>query len=147
MPKNRPPIKSEEETLFEGLLGPDEALDLESAREILEAHGLNPSDLISNFKSKLEDEARKLRLQGTAVPPSMQQALQNLRTGPLERPDPSANDPKAWLNGLLSGTLESSQRQSAYSLRPRKPGEPLTTKDKEILDALTAEIEAEQRKD
>ena len=139
------PARTERDRLFEALLGPDEEIDSESARQILQAHGIEPSELISKFKAKLDEEARKLRLQGIPVPPSMQNALHNLKAGPVERLDPTANDPSAWLNSLLSGALQSSRQQAAYSLRPRKPGQHLTGKDQNILDMLSAEIEEEEK--
>jgi hypothetical protein len=142
--KLRPPTKTEEDQLFENLLGADEELDIESARQIIEAHGIKPSALVSKFKAKVEDEARKLRLQGQAVPPLIQNALQNLKTGPAERHDPIAADPTAWLNALLGGSLTPIQQQPAYSFRPHKPGEQLSSNDKDILDSLSAEIEDEE---
>jgi hypothetical protein len=143
--KLRPIARTDEDQLFDALLGPDEDIDPESARQIIEAHGIKSSDLVSNFKSKLEEEARKLRLQGTPVPPLMQNALQNLKTGLTERPDPIAANPTAWLDGLLSGTLQPTQHQAAYSLRQRKGGEQLSSKDQKILDILNDEIEGEDR--
>jgi len=145
MPKKklRPPTKTEEDQLFDALLGPDEDLDVESAREIVEAYGTNPSELVSKLKARLDEEARQFRLRGMSVPPLIQNTLQNLRTGPA--PDPVATDPVAWLDGLLGGTLQLAKEQVAYSLRPRKPGDQLSRNDQRILDTLNDEIEDEEK--
>jgi hypothetical protein len=142
MPKKiRPLPKTEEDDLFEALLGPDEEIDLDTAKHVLQAYEVDPSDLVSKLKSRLEAEARRLRSEGKTVPVPVENALRNLRSAITRKSEPVRIDPDSYITNLLNGALPSAGTQAVSSLRGRKPGEKVSSKDKEILGLLKSELD------
>lgn len=139
--KIRPVSKSEEDELLEALIGPDEEIDLETARDVLQAYEVNSSDLVSKLKSRVEAEARRLRAQGKTVPVPVENALRDLRSATTKKSESAGIDPDWYLANLLSGTLLSAGAEAVSSLRGRKPGEKVSSKDKAILDSLKSKLD------
>ena len=139
--KIRPIPKTSEDELFDALLGCDEEIDLDTAKDVLHAYGVDSSALVSKLRSRVEAEARRLRSEGEAVPVPVENALRNLRSANTKKSEPAGVDPGAYITNLLSGTLPSAGSQAVASLRGRKPGEKVSSKDKEILDSLKRELD------
>ena len=138
--KVRPAPKTEKDRLSEALFGPDEEIDMGCSTEILDAYGITPSELINEFKKRVEAEAQKLRVQGKSVPVPMQNALKNLRSVTTNKSE--AVEPSQHIDNLLAGTLPtSSTARHAVSFRGLKPGDEIFPEDQEILDSLEYELE------
>lgn len=139
--KIRPISKTDEDELFDALLGPDEEIDLDTAKDVLQAYGVDSSDLVAKLRSRVEAEAHRLRSEGKAVPVPVENALRNLRNASTKKSEPDSVDPGSYITSLLSGTLPSAGSQAVASLRGRKPGDRVSSKDKEILDSLKNELD------
>lgn len=133
--------ESNEENLLDLLFGCDLDIDEETATDILEKYEINSDELLSNFKSRLEDEAKKQRISNGKVPHLMKSALNNLSS--KSKPVTSEqDDPKSWITKLLSGTLpEIENLDFAYSFRPTDKD--LSHSDKEILENLKTKLGGE----
>ncbi|HLG16951.1 MAG TPA: hypothetical protein VJH03_20970 [Blastocatellia bacterium] len=143
MPNKRtqPLPKTEEDELFEALLGPDEEIDLETAKDVLKACGVDSSDLVSKLMSRVEAGVRELRSKSKSVPVPVENALRNLRRAEEKKSESAGVDPDCYLANLLSGTLPSAGAEAVSSLRGRKLGEKVSSKDKEILDSLKSKLD------
>ena len=121
-------------------------MDDETAREVLKAHGIDPSDLVAEFKSRLEEEARQIRLEGRTVPTPMQNALENLRAVTSKAQSQPDVEPEAWIADLLSGNPNAygNTTSTLSSFRGRKSGEVVSEKDKKLVDELKAEVEEDE---
>lgn len=146
--KKKPPVQpTEHDKFFEALLGPDEEVDDETAREVLKAQGIDPSDLISEFKSRLDEEARKMRLEGKSIPTPMQNALENLRAAISKAKSQPEIQPDSWIANLLDGNPNTygNAASTLSSFRGRKSGEAVSAKDKALLESLKAELEGDDQ--
>lgn len=139
--KIRPIPKTSEDEMFDALLGSDELIDLDTAKDVLHAYGVDSSALVSKLRSRVEAEARRLRSEGKALPVPVENALRNLRSANTKKSEPAGVDAGAYITNLLSGTLPSAGSQAVASLRGGKPGEKVSSKDKEILDSLKRELD------
>lgn len=138
--KVRPAQKTEKDRLSEALFGPDEEIDEECSTEILDAYGITPSELVNEFKKRVEAEAQKLRVQGKSVPVPMQNALKNLRSVTANKSE--AVEPSQHIDNLLAGTLPASKTaKNAMSFRGLKQGDKIVPEDQQILDSLEEELE------
>ncbi|MDT5272786.1 MAG: hypothetical protein QOH49_4972 [Acidobacteriota bacterium] len=133
---------TEKEKLVEALIGSEEDFeDEECSEEYLEAFGINPDSLVSEFKEHLQEKARRHQAESGSVPDSISNALRAVRDH-LKSSDPMNVDPDDHIDRLLSGQLARgmSADQYARALR-RKEGEEMSEEDEKILDALEAELE------
>jgi hypothetical protein len=145
----RPTPKTEEDELFDALIGPDEEIDGEAAKEVLEIYGVNSSELVSRLKSRVEADVRQLRSEGKNVSVPMQNALKNLQaaTAPPPQQNPMDVDPNVHIDNLLSGKAKAATSStSRTSLRGRKSGERVTKKDKALLDSIKSEVDEKAKK-
>lgn len=141
--KIRPIPKTEEDELFDALIGLDEEIDNDTAKEVLKIYGVSSSDLVSKLKSRIEADARKLRLEGKSIPVPMQNALKNLQaaTAPPPKPDPMKVDPNVHIDNLLNGKAKvASGAAGRIGFKGRKAGERVSRKDKEIIESLKTEV-------
>jgi hypothetical protein len=142
--KVRPIPKTEEDELFDALIGPDEEIDDETAKEVLKIYGVSSSDLVSKLKSRVEADVRKLRSESKSTPVPIQNALKNLQTAttPHPKPDPMNVDPNTHINNLLGGKAKAvSGAAGRIGFRGRKAGERVSRKDKELIESLKAEVD------
>lgn len=144
--KIRPIPKSKRDETIDALFGPDEEMDIETAEEILRICEVEPADLVSKLKSRLEETSRRLSSEGRTVPVPMQNAIKGLRETIRSsiKPDPMNVDPITHINNLLSGAATGSSGEGTrLSFRNRKTGEPVSKRDKELLEELKAEANSE----
>jgi hypothetical protein len=141
--KHRPAPKSEKDELYEALLGSDEEMDDEEASEILAGHGINSSDLLLEFKSRVETDARRIQSNGKTIPVPMQNAIKNLRaTIDSQKQEENSIDPAEHIESLLSGKAQAATNSAGrYSFRNRKAGEKISNNDRNLLDSLEDEVE------
>lgn len=142
--KIRPITKTEEDELFDALIGPNDEIDDDTAKEVLRTYGVSSSDLVSKLKSRVEADVRKLRYEGKSVPVPMQNALKNLRDATTPPPEENSMeiDPNVYIDNLLSGkAMAASGTSSRTSLRGRKAGERVSRKDKDLLDSIKSEVD------
>lgn len=131
--------KSEREEIFDALLGPPEEMDEESADAFLETYDIDPTQLVSELKECISRESRKLRVAGREAPPTMQNALRDLREYERRRSTPPLVDPAIWIGNLLNSDLGGTGRtEVVYSFHKRKGD--LSESDQAVLDALKAEL-------
>lgn len=133
-----------EENLLDLLFGCDLDMDEETATAILEKCEINSEKLLSDFQFQLENEAKKQRINNGNVPSLMKSALNNLSSKPKFITS-EEEDPKSWINKLLSGVLPNVENlEVAYSFRPSDKD--LLQSDKEILENLKTKLGGEQKK-
>jgi hypothetical protein len=141
------PEPAEKEKLVEALIGAGEDFeDEECSEEYLEAFGIDPSMLVSEFKEYLQEKARRHQAEDGSVPDSINNALRAVRDH-LRSSDPMNVDPDDHIDKLLSGLLAKGASAGGYAraLR-RKEGEEMCEEDEELLDSLEAELEDDDQK-
>lgn len=137
---------TDKEKLVEALIGSDDDFeDEECSEEYLEAFGIDPDSLVSEFKDYLQEKARRHQAEGGSVPDSISNALRAVRDH-LKSSNPMNVDPDDHIDRLLSGQLAqgASAGQYARALR-RTEDEEMSEEDEQILDALEAELEEGDR--
>jgi hypothetical protein len=104
--KHPPPARNDLERLYDTLLSSDEEMDEATAAEVLREHGVDLSILTSNFRLRLEQEARRLRAQGVPLPFPMLAALEGVRcTTAVTTDETSFVEPSVWIDALLADSL------------------------------------------
>jgi hypothetical protein len=137
--KNLMPPKSPREALLDAILGPDEEMDDELADEILRDHDLTGSELVEEFKLRLQAEIKN-HLQATnEISKPLEAALKSIREQQREaEPEPVEAD--SWITGFLVGSISASaQPQLLYSFHKQTEGT-VSANDKKILDELETEL-------
>lgn len=137
--KNLVPPKSPREELLDAILGPDEEMDDELADEILRTYNLTGSQLVEEFKLRLQAEL-KSHLQATnEISKPLEAALKSIRDQQrASEPEPVRAD--SWIDGFLGGSIAAgAQPQLLYSFHRLRQGA-ATANDKKILDDLEAEL-------
>lgn len=136
--KNLMPPKSAREELFDAILGPDEEMDDEQADEILRSYNLTGSQLVEEFKLRLQAELKN-HLQATNEVSKPLEALKSIREQQrAAEPEPVEAD--SWIAGFLGGGISpSTQPQLLYSFHKQKEGA-VSANDKKILDELETEL-------
>lgn len=135
--------KSEREHLLDAILGPDEEMDDESADNILGSCRITGSDLVEEFKLRLQSELRRHYQETNEVSQPMSAALKSIRESQAS-PEIEVPDPKSRIADILHGTgPPTSQNTVLYAFHNLADGE-VSESDKLILDELRAELENEQ---
>ncbi|SRR6266851_2756106 len=133
------PPKSKREQFLEIIFGPDDEIDVEVADEVLASHGISGTELVEEFKLRLQAELRRHYQETNEVSKPLETALKSIQE--LQR----ASQPKpvqahSWIDGLLTGNPSSSdQSQLLYSWHKQKEGL-VSENDKRILDDLEGEL-------
>lgn len=137
--------QTEREKILDALFGSSLEMTEDIADEILGTAGIKTSDLVSKLKSKLDEKARKIRLEGRTVPTPLQNALENLRAATSKSQSQPDVDPDDWVAGLFSSDTNAwgNTSNTLSSFRGRKSGETVSAKDKELLESLQADVEEE----
>jgi hypothetical protein len=137
------PPKSEREQLLDSILGPDEEMDDESADQILGSCGITGSELVNEFKLRLQSELRQHHQETDEVSQPLSWALRSIRKSQT-RPEAEPDDPKSRITGILNGTVPSNNQSTIlYAFHNLADGE-VSGNDKQILDELRVELESEQ---
>jgi len=138
---------TEKEKLVEALIGSDEDFkDEECSEEYLEAFGIDPSTLVSEFKEYLQDRARRHQAENGSVPDSITNALRAVRDH-LKSTDPMNVDPDDHIDKFLSGQLARGASAGGYARAyRRKEGDEACEEDEDLLDSLEAELEEGDQK-
>ena len=137
--KNPAPPKSPREELLDAILGPDEEMDDTLADEILQSYNLTGSQLLEEFKLRLQTEI-KSHLQATnEISKPLEAALKSIRDQQrAAEPQPVRAD--SWIDSFLGGSIfAGDQPQLLYSFHRLRQGT-ATANDKKILDELEAEL-------
>lgn len=137
--KNPAPPKSPREELLDAILGPDEEMDDELADEILRSYNLTGSQLVEEFKLRLQTEL-KSHLQATnEISKPLEAALKSIRDQQhAAEPQPVRAD--SWIDSFLGGSIfAGDQPQLLYSFHRLRQGA-ATANDQKILDELEAEL-------
>jgi hypothetical protein len=137
--KNPAPPKSPREELLDAILGPDEEMDDDLADEILRSYNLTGSQLVEEFKLRLQTEI-KSHLQATnEISRPLEGALKSIRDQQrAAEPQPVRAD--SWIDSFLGGSVfAGNQPQLLYSFHRLRQGA-ATANDKKILDELEAEL-------
>lgn len=142
---NHQPEPTERQKLVEALIGADEDFeDAECAEEYLNAFGIDPDALVSDFKEYLQEKARRHHAESGRVPDSISDALRAVRDH-VRASDPMNVDPDDHIDKLLSGQLARGASAGYARAYRRKEGEEACDEDEEILDSLEAELEGDDR--
>jgi hypothetical protein len=141
------PEPTEKDKLVDALIGADEDFeDEECSEEYLEAFGIDPSMLASEFKEYLQEKARRHQAENGSVPDSISYALRAIRDH-LKSSDPMNVDPDDHINQLLSGQFAAGGAAGGYDRAFRlKEDEEMCEEDEELLVALEAELEEGDKK-
>jgi hypothetical protein len=141
--KDSLPPKSEREQLLDSIVGPDEEMDDELADEILSSCGITGSDLVREFKLRLQAEIRRHYQETNEVSPSLGAALRSIRESQA-RPESESDNPQSRINNILHSTAPSNnQGEVSYAFHNLADGE-VSEIDKQILDELRIELESDQ---
>lgn len=137
-----PVEKTRCEEMLDAILGPDEEMDDALADEILQTYEITEAELVEEFKTRLQADARRF-FQETGKPSdNLTNALHSIRDY-QQKAAPQMPEPKTLIGSLLNGILPpQTHSQTALSFRNRKDGE-LSDNDKKILDDKKAEVEGE----
>jgi hypothetical protein len=141
--KDSLPPKSEREQLLDSIFGPDEEMDDELADEILGGCGIIGSELVEEFKLRLQSELRQHYQETNEVSQPLSAVLRSIRESQTQ-PESESDDPKSRITNILHGIVPSSnQGDVMYSFHNLADGA-VSGNDKQILDELRTELESEQ---
>lgn len=132
--------KSMREEMIDAIIGIDEEMDDDTAREILESYGLNEDDLLAEFKQCIRVELRNID-PATRESENLGKTLKNINDF-QNQSSPYSVVPKDWVSGMLNKLLPESQTKPLYSFHNRNDGE-MSDHDKKILDDLEDELKEE----
>lgn len=131
--------KTEREQLYDALFGSDDDIDAERAEDTLLAYGINPEQLVVGFKERVKEELKRIHDGTGEISAPLSATLKSINAY-LRDDEPAPVDPNAWVGNLLAGTLPvTSGAQAVVSFRHCAEGE-VSSRDKNILDALKAEL-------
>lgn len=128
------------EQFYDTIFGADYDVDDELANQILASHYINSSELIDEFKLRVQAELRRdFEVTGKVNKP-LEAALKSMRQQ-QEASKPAAIEAESWIKGLLSGaTTSTSGTQVRFSFHKQKEGQ-VSASDKTILDDLERELD------
>ncbi len=133
---------TEQERFHETVFGSDYEVDDELADEILASHGINSSELVEDFKLRVQAELKRDFETTGKVNKSLEGALHSIREQ-QKASKPLPIKAESWIDGLLGGTTAStSGNQVLFSFHKQKQGE-VSASDKAILDELERELDKE----
>jgi hypothetical protein len=136
------PPKPERERFLDAILGSDEEMDVELADEILASHDITGSELVDEFKLRLQAELRSHYQETNEISKPLETALKSIQEQQRSsQPKPIEAD--SWIDSFLGGGISSSvQSQLQYSFHRQKQGA-VSANDKKILDELEGELTEE----
>jgi len=137
--KNLRPPKSPREELLDAILGPDEEMDDELADKILGSYNLTGSQLVEEFKLRLQAEIKNHMQATNEISQPLEAALKSIRNQQhAAEPEPVRAD--SWIDAFLGGSIGSAaQPQLLYSFHRQRQAA-VSANDKKILDELEAEL-------
>jgi hypothetical protein len=142
MPKDkRDPVssKSEREQFLDVIFGPDEEVDENLADEILASHGITGSELVEEFKLRLQAELRSHYQETNEISKPLKTALKGIQEQ-QRASQPKPVQAHSWIEDLLTGNVSSNAPpQLLYSWHKQKEGV-VSENDKRILDELEGEM-------
>jgi len=131
---------TELERFHETIFGSDYEIDDELADEILTSHGINSSEMVEDFKLRVQAELKRDFETTGKVNKSLEGALHSIREQ-QKASKPSPVKAESWISSLLGGaTVSSAQSEVLFSFHKQKEGE-VSASDKMILDDLERELE------
>jgi hypothetical protein len=131
--------KSEREELFDAILGPDEEMDDELADEILSSYDLTGSQLVEEFKVRLQSELKRHFEETNEISKPLETALKSIMAR-QRASEPAPVEAEPWIGSVLAGSVASSApAELLYSWHKQKEGA-VSDKDKRILDELEGEL-------
>ncbi len=136
------PPKSERERFLDAILGSDEEMDVELADEILASHDITGSELVEDFKLRLQAELRSHYQETNEISKPLETALKSIQEQQrASQPKPVKAD--WWIDSFLGeGISSSAQSQLQYSFHRQTQGA-VSANDKKILDELEGELTEE----
>lgn len=129
---------SELEQFYDTIFGSDYEVDDQLANEILTSHNIDSSELIDEFKLRLQAELRQGFQETGKVDKTLEGTLHSIRKKQQEL-DPAPVKAEPWIDGLLSGSNSTAGSHVLFSFHKQKEGE-VSTNDKTILDELEREL-------
>jgi hypothetical protein len=133
---------TELERFHDNIFGSDYEVDDELADQIIGSHNINGSELVEDFKLRVQAELRRDFEATGKVNKSLEAALLSIRQQQQASKPPPVKA-ESWIDSLLGGAAASTGRsQVLFSFHKQKEGE-VSASDKTILDDLERELEKE----
>lgn len=132
---------SKREQMVDAILGFDEEMSCEMAREILGSYGLNEIDLLDDFKGSVREHLKMIPAEGDESK-RLGGMLRNIADFQKEVSGVNLS-PRDRISQIFSRIARPLNTQPTYSFRNREEGE-LPDSDQAILDALRDELQEEE---
>jgi hypothetical protein len=133
---------TELERLRETIFGSDYEVDDELADEILASHNISSSELVEEFKLRMQAELKGEFEETGKINQSLEAALKSIRAQ-QQGSKPLPIKAESWIDGLLGGAISStSGSQVLFSFHKQKEGE-VSASDRVLLDELERELDQE----
>jgi len=143
MEKKSPlPTKSELRQVINWLAPTDEEMDDVNAEILLELAGVDLTTLPSQLLSRLDSEIDDMQSSSQHVPKAMAEVVEALRRASETKTDEPIN-PRAWVSDLLNKKVPHGFNLSDQPYFRSLKKDLLTDEDIEALEALYAEVHAE----
>lgn len=149
--RSRLPDKKLLDKLYYKIIGPEDEMDEVSTGALLEDYGLTPEDAVADVRKGLEQKIQELRAEGADVPQVLLDAVAGLQPKEEGIGEDTVLDPETWIRDLLAGrmpenVLGSGQAQHLHAFRGLSE-ENLSEEDRQILERLAVELEAENEQE
>ncbi|MCI0724930.1 MAG: hypothetical protein L0338_39100 [Acidobacteria bacterium] len=128
-------------SMYEHLFGGIDEIPADEAEELLRAAGIDPNALGKRMYDMLASQANAFRMKGQALPPLLEEALEDLR------PESARPRTEEELKKQASGKLSTLLTQLGHTLAPvqlsfaYRNKQDLSEKDKRFLDSLAKKVE------
>jgi hypothetical protein len=112
---------------------------VELVDEILASHGITGSELVEEFKLRLQAELRSHYQETNEISKTLETALKSIQKQ-QRASQPAPVNADSWIDGFLGGNIPTSlQLKPQYSFHRQKEGA-VSANDKKILDELEGEL-------